>query len=268
MTLLEAAVLGVVQGLTEWLPVSSTAHLILVPWVFGWTAPPEHFLILVQNGTLLAVLVYFRADLLAVLRGVRFRAPLSTPESRLGWWIVLGTLPAVAVGLPLRHALREIHGRPAAVAGILLAATLLLFLGERFGRKARGIETLTARDALAVGSCQAIALLPGVSRSAATIAGGMLVGLERAPAARFSFLLSVPVMAAAGVIGVKDLLEMRDWTGQLPALAVGFAVAAVVGYATIHWLLGFLARRPLTVFAWYRIAAGIGLLALALSRAP
>ena len=266
MTILEAAVLGVVQGLTEWLPVSSTAHLILVPWVCGWPAPPEHFLILVQHGTLLAVLVYFRVDLLAVVRGVRFRDPLATPESRLGWWIVLGTVPAVAVGLPLRHALKEIHGNHAAVAGILLVATLLLVLGERFGSKSRGLETLTARDALAVGACQAVALLPGVSRSAATIAGGMLVGLERAPAARFSFLLSVPVMAAAGVIGVTNLLETPGWNDHLPALATGFVVAGFVGYATIHWLLGFLARRPLTVFAWYRIAAGIGLLVLALSR--
>jgi len=266
VTLLQAAVLGIVQGLTEWLPVSSTAHLILVPWVFGWAPPPEHFLILVQDGTLLAVLVYFRRDLLAVARGIRFRAPLSTPDSRLGWWIALGTIPAVAVGLALRHHFEGLHGRPVVVAAILLAATALLFLGERFGRKSRGVDALSARDALAVGAWQAVALLPGVSRSAATIAGGMLVGLDRSSAARFSFLLSVPVMATAGVLGVADLLESDAWTDHLPALATGFVVAAVVGYATIHWLLGFLARRPLTVFAWYRILAGLALLALALNR--
>jgi undecaprenyl-diphosphatase len=267
VTLLQAVVLGIVQGVTEWLPVSSTAHLILVPWLLGWPAPPEHFLILVQVGTLAAVLVYFRADLLAVARGIRFRAPLSTPQSRLGWWMVLGTVPAVAVGLPLRHFFRDLHGSPAVVAAILLGATVLLFVGERFGRKDRGTDSLGARDALAIGAWQAVALFPGVSRSAATIAGGMLAGLDRASAARFSFLLSVPILLAAGAIGVKDLLETGGWKDHLPALAAGFLTAAVVGYAVIHWLLGFLARRPLTVFAWYRIGAGLLLLGLALRRA-
>lgn len=273
MTLLQAVVLGIVQGLTEWLPVSSTAHLILVPWVLGWEVDPGILLpfnVLVQDGTLLAVLVYFRRDLIGILRGVleglRSGAPLGTVEARLGWGLVLGTLPAVAAALLLEDRIEDLHGRPLVVAWVLLGATALLFLGER-GRKSRDLGSLGATDALAVGAAQALALLPGVSRSAATISGGMILGMDRVSAARFSFLLSVPVMAAAGTWETARLLQQPDPGRHLPALAAGFVAAAVVGYGTIHWLLGFLARRPLTVFAWYRILAGLALLGLALARA-
>jgi len=273
VTLLQAAVLGVVQGLTEWLPVSSTAHLILVPWLLGWEVDREVLLpfnALVQDGTLVAVLVYFRRDLAATARGwvggIRRRAPLGTPEARLGWWILLGTLPAVAAGLAFEEGIGALHSRPVVVASVLLGATAVLFLAERAGAARRGTDSLRARDALLVGAAQAVALVPGVSRSAATIAGGMLIGLDRVAAARFAFLLSVPVMAAAGAWETAALLRGPDPARHLPALAVGFAAAAVVGFATIHWLLGYLARRPLTDFAWYRILAGAGLLALALAR--
>jgi undecaprenyl-diphosphatase len=270
VTLLQAVVLGIVQGITEWLPISSTAHLVLVPWVLGWEPPPEHFVVLVQDGTLLAVLVFFRRDLLsiarAVIEGLRRRAPLATPESRLGWWILLGTIPAAAAGLAFRHFFRDLHGRPPVVAGILLGATAILFLGERLGSKRRGLDGLGARDALGIGLAQAVALFPGVSRSAATIAGGLLAGLDRTAAARFSFLLSIPIMAGIGVVETLELLQSGDAGKHLPALAAGFVAAAVVGYAAIHWLLGYVARRPLTAFAWYRIAAGTLLLLLALKR--
>jgi len=251
VNLLQAVLLGVVQGVTEWLPISSTAHLVLVPWVLGWPAPSEPFVVLVQMGTLLAVVVYFRRDLLALLAA----------ESKLRWWILLGTLPAVAAGFAFRHFFRGLHGNPVAIAGILLAGTSLLFLGERMGRRNRTLDALGAKDALGIGAAQAVALFPGVSRSAATIAGGMLAGLDRAAAARFSFLLSIPVMAGAGIVEARDLV-----VDDLPAVLAGTAASAVVGYATIHWLMGYLARRPLTVFAWYRIGAGLLLLALALRR--
>ena len=273
MTLLQAAVLGIVQGVTEWLPVSSTAHLILVPWLLGWEVDAEArvpFDVIVQGGTLVAVVVYFRRDLLAILRaaveGLLSRAPLATTEARLGWWILLGTVPAAAAALSFQSAIESLHGRPVVVAAVLLGATAILFVGERAGRRDRGLPSLSARGAFGIGCAQAIALVPGVSRSAATIAGGMLAGLDRTSAARFSFLLSVPVMAAAVAKKALDLREAPDPLRHLPALAFGFAAAAVVGYATIHWLLGFLARRPLTVFAWYRIAAAAALLALAYAR--
>ena len=270
MTILQAILLGVVQGVTEWLPVSSTAHLILVPWILGWRIEEEvqvPFDVIVQGGTLLAVVVYFRRDLLAVARaalsGLRTRTPLATPESRLGWWILLGTIPAAAAAILLQKRIEALHERPVLVAAVLLGATVLLFVAEAAGRKDRALADLPAGGALGIGFAQALALVPGVSRSAATIAGGMLAGLDRASAARFSFLLSIPIMAAA--VG-KKALEIPDPSRHLPALAAGFAAAAVVGYATIHWLLGFLARRPLTVFAWYRIALGIALLVLAARR--
>jgi undecaprenyl-diphosphatase len=273
VNILQAILLGIVQGITEWLPVSSTAHLVLVPWVLGWDLDRgilEHFVVLVQDGTLLAVVVYFRRDLLAIARavidGLRRRAPLATPESRLGWWIVLGTVPGAAAGLALERSIKSLHARYALVAGILLAATALLFLGERMGRRLRHIDSMGARDALWIGVAQAVALLPGVSRSAATISGGLLAGFDRASAARFSFLLSIPIMAGAGAKEMLGLLKEPDPFHELPVLAAGFLAAAVVGYATIHWLLGYLARRPLTAFAWYRIAAGLLLLGLALER--
>jgi undecaprenyl-diphosphatase len=274
VTLLEAAVLGVVQGLTEWLPVSSTAHLILVPWVLGWDAEPAGrvaFNVLVQDGTLLAVLVYFRRDLLGIARamldGLRRRAPFGTPEARVGWAIGLATVPAVALALAFEERIEALHASPVVVASVLLGATAVLFVPERAPAARRAAGDLGVRGALLVGLAQAAALVPGVSRSAATIAGGLFAGLDRVAAARFAFLLSVPIMAAAGAWETASLLRSPDPAAQLPALAVGFGTAAVVGYATIHWLLGFLARRPLSAFAWYRIAAGIGLLALALSRA-
>lgn len=273
MTVLEALLLGVVQGVTEFLPVSSTAHLILVPWVLGWRIDPgEQFVfdVLVQDGTLLAVLVYFRRDLGAMARalvaGLARRAPLGTAEARLGWWVILGSLPIGVLGIAFREFVREIHGLPAVVAGILLVATALLYAGERWGRRDRGTDALTARDALHLGSWQALALLPGVSRSGATIAGGLLVGLDRPAAARFSFLLAIPALLGAGALETWDLLRTPGAVDRVPALAAGFLAAAVVGFAAIHWLLRFLARRPLTAFGPYRIAAALALLGLALWR--
>lgn len=273
MALWQAVVLGIVQGLTEFLPVSSTAHLIFVPWLFGWRFPADAefaFDVLVQDGTLLAVLVYFRRDLGAILRaaalGLLRRAPLGTPEARLGWWILLGTVPAVACALALQDRIRALHREPAVVAGVLLVATGILFLGERKDRKGRGIETLSAADGLTVGAFQCLALVPGVSRSGATVAGGLVRGLDRTAAARFSFLLSVPVLFAAGIHQTVELLRRPGARAEAPALAAGFVAAAVVGYASIHWLLGFLARRPLAAFAPYRIAAGLLFLAVAWMR--
>jgi undecaprenyl-diphosphatase len=267
MALWQALLLGIVQGLTEFLPVSSTAHLILVPWLLGWHFPADAafaFNVLVQDGTLLAVVLYFRRDLAtlfrAALAGIARRAPLGTPDARLAWWIVLGTIPGVICGLAFKDDVKRLHGDPALVAGVLLVATGILFIGERPGGRTRGIETLTASDGLYVGVFQCLALVPGVSRSAATITGGLLRNLDRPAAARFSFLLSIPVLLGAGLQQTIELFQRPGARAEIPSLAVGFVAAAVVGYASIHWLLGFLARRPLTAFAPYRILAGGALL--------
>jgi undecaprenyl-diphosphatase len=275
VTLLQALVLGVVQGVTEWLPVSSTAHLLLVPWLLGWWAPgagPEGlfaFDVIVQDGTLLAVVVYFRRDLREILGGAwaaaRRGSPLADPGGRIACWIVLGTIPAVAAGLALQPLVEGLHARPDVIGAVLVAATALLYLAERPGIRERAAADLGPGRALLVGIFQALALVPGVSRSAATLAGGMDAGMDRTAAARFSFLLSIPVLAAAGVLGTADWLRGPDPLRHLPALAAGFLAAAAVGYGTIHALLAVLARKPLTLFAPYRILLGIALLAWALS---
>lgn len=263
MNLLQALVLGVVQGITEFLPISSTAHLILVPRLLGWTLDPESifvFDVLLQLGTVLSVVIYFRKDLLAILKavwiGLASRQPLATSEARLGWWIVVATAPAAVIGLPLKPYFESLHHMPVVVAVILMAAALLIFVSERLGRRNRALSELRWIDALLIGCSQALALFPGVSRSAATICGGLVRGLERGAAARFSFLMSVPALTAASVVALKDLLELPGYERHLPPLLVGTVVALFVGLASIHWLLSWLARHPMYAFGWYRLIAG------------
>lgn len=276
MTLFQSLLLGLVQGLTEFIPVSSTAHLILIPWLLGWDQNPNFsatlfvFDILLQWGTLAAVIVYFWKDLWAiaqaVVAGLVKRQPFNTAEARLGWLIVVATIPAVIIGLVFKDFVEDLHRQPVVVAAILLGAASLIFGSERLGKRTRALDSLTWVDAVIVGSTQALALLPGVSRSAATICGGLIRDLERPAAARFSFLMSIPVMLGAGVLAIKDLAEIPNYATYLPALAAGFVVSAIVGFLSIHWLLAFLAKRPMYVFGWYRVGAGLLCLALAFIR--
>ncbi len=268
MSLLQAAVLGIVQGLTEFLPISSSAHLVLVPWALGWRFDPEPafvFNVLVQLGTLVAVIVYFRADLLSLvragIRGLLSGRPLADPESRLAWLIALATIPAALAGVLIKPLVEQAFERPAVVSAALPVTAAFLWIGERVGRRSRRLEGLTALDALWVGVAQALALFPGISRSGSTIAAGLGRNLTRTDAARLSFLMSVPVMIGAGAIASLDLVASPTAFAQLPPLIVGFCVAAVVGYLSIRWLLGYLSRHPLTVFAGYCLVVGlVGLL--------
>lgn len=272
MTLFQSLILGLVQGLTEFLPVSSTAHLILTPYIFGWTLTPAFeqakfaFDVLVQWGTLLAVIVYFWYDLWRILRavlaGLRARQPLGTPDARLGWWMVVATLPAVAAGLLFKDWIEQLHAQPYVVIGILIVFSALIFAAERLGRRNRGLASVTWLDALIIGAAQAVALVPGVSRSGATITGGLLVGLDRPAAARFSFLASIPALVGAGVLALKDLAAVPDAGAVVPPLLLGTLVAAVVGFACIHWLLGYLAKASMDLFVWYRLLAGAAFLAV------
>jgi undecaprenyl-diphosphatase len=275
MSLLQALALGIAQGLTEFIPVSSTAHLILIPWLLGWRFDSKVafvFDVLLQLGTLAAVIAYFWTDLFrigsAAIRAAARGRPFESADARLGWYVLLATVPAVAVGYVFKRFFEGLHGNPAAVAGILASGAALLLVSERLGQRTRPMEGIQWQDALFVGCAQSLALLPGVSRSAATICGGLLRDLERPAAARFSFLMSIPVLMGAGAVAVRDLLLLPDWTHHLPSLAVGFLVSVVVGFLSIHWLLGYLARRPLDLFAWYRVAAGVWCLGRWLSRAP
>lgn len=266
MTLFQAFVLGIVQGLTEFLPISSTAHLILVPWLFNWPFDENVafvFNVLLQVGTLTAVVAYFWKDLwkiaLAVLEGLRQRKPFESDDARLGWLVVAATIPAGLIGLLFKRLVEDLQRQPLLIATIVAGAAVL-FLVERISKHDRNLDSLTWADAIIIGCSQILALLPGVSRSAATMSGGLLRGLKRDGAARFSFLMSIPILLAASLVALKDLIDLPGTKALLPALAVGFLTAAVVGFLSIHWLLSYLARRSMYIFAWYRI--GFGLLCL------
>lgn len=265
MTILQAIVLGIVQGLTEFIPISSSAHLVLVRWLFKWPRGPEAFAfdVLVQVGTLVAVAVYFWRDLLGMaahmLGGLARGQPLGTPEARLGWWVAVATVPAVVLGLLFKGFFEGAFADAAWTAVQLIVNGGLLLLAERLARRwarPRTLEALNAADAAVIGLAQAAAILPGISRSGATIAGGLWRGLERPAAARFSFLLSVPVMLGAGLVVAGDLARLPEFGAYLLPIAVGFIAATVVGYLCIRWLLAYLGRHSLNAFGVYCVVAG------------
>lgn len=258
MTFLQSLVLGIVQGLTEFLPVSSSAHLVLVPFILNWTLDPTKafiFDVLVQLGTLVAVIAYFWKDLLeifkAVIAGIRSKKPLEEANSRLGWFIVLATIPAGLGGLLLKSQVEAAFSSPVLTAVLLFVTAVMLTLAELFTRKQRDLESVSALDAVVIGVCQLLAIFPGISRSGATISGGLSRGLKREAAAKFSFLMSIPIMLAAGLLSVVDLIQIPDVGSFLPVLSIGFLVAMVVGYLSIRWLLNFLKSRSLFPFAVY-----------------
>jgi undecaprenyl-diphosphatase len=265
MNIFHAVILGLIQGLTEFIPVSSTAHLLLGQKLLG--IPPGRaafaFLVLVQLGTLVSLAVYFRKDLWAIVRAFAAR-PFSTPLNRLGWFILIATAPALLAGVLFKPLVDALFRAPLLEAGIrFAAASVLMTLAERLGRRTRRLELMTALDALAVGAVQVLAVFPGASRSGTTISGGMLRGFDRPAAARFAFLLAMPVMLAAGAYEMLDVVRMPDLGAFLPSLAVGFVVAAVVGWLAVKWLLRYLGRHSLTVFAAY--CAVLAAVCLALS---
>lgn len=271
MTIFQALILGIVQGATEFIPVSSSAHLVLVPWLLGWTFDLKSefaFDVLVQWGTLAAVVVYFWRDLVALIgaavRGLMQHDPLGTPEARLAWLIVVATIPAAVLGATFKDFFESVFSAPATVAALLLVTGAILALSEWLGRRARSLNSLTWRDAIIVGLAQAVSILPGISRSGATIAGGLGRGLQREVAARFSFLISVPIIFGAGLIPLKDLAQAGSLDAFLPALSAGIVGAAITGFVSIAALLAYLRRQPLYVFAVYCWAFGVFCLLIAL----
>jgi len=274
MTLWEAALLGVIQGLTEFLPISSTAHLLVARQLLGHPHPEDAFTVVIQLGTLFAVFAYFWADVVKLLKGVvadvRARKLGSTPDARMAWLIVLGTVPVVLVGFFFKDWLKATFFNPTSIAIVAIVFALLMAAAEwwaahraRRGLKPREEADVTWRDALWVGRFQALALMPGGSRSGTTITAGLFAGLKRPAAARFSFLLSLPAILGAGL---KEMYDERDHlfasSDQIAALAVGLFVSAVVGYLAIAFLLNFLKRYSTTVFVVYRVLLGIAILAL------
>ncbi len=270
MTWLQAIVLGIVQGLTEFLPISSSAHLVLVPWLMGWSLESEAafvFDVLVQLGTLVSVIVYFRADLLgmarAMLVGLRRGQFVTDATARLGWMVLLASVPAAVIGLLIKPWVERAFASPTAVCVFLLVNAALMAGAERLAKMARNLTAIHSRDALWIGAAQALALFPGISRSGSTISAGIVRRFLRPEAARFSFLMSIPVMLGAGLVASVDLVQSPSTAQQIGPIFVGFTAAAIVGYLAIHWLLRFLARHPLTVFSIY--CAVIGLAGLMLS---
>jgi undecaprenyl-diphosphatase len=261
VTLLPAALLGVVQGLTEFLPISSSAHLILARAFFGWDTDRFGlpFDVACHVGTLIALLIYFRREIVQMLQAVpSLRRPGASGPARLALLLVVGTLPIVAVGLAfndwIEHIVRDPAVAPAVAAAALAVGAIVLLGVDRAGARERAEDSLTVMDALAVGAAQAAALVPGVSRSGATIAMGIFLGLRRDAAARFGFLLGIPAVIAAA--GHEALPVARDIQapGMVQVFAVGMLVSGVVGYITVKYFIRYLAGHSLDVFAYYRLA--------------
>lgn len=267
MDAFRAVLLGVLQGLTEFIPVSSSGHLVVVPALLGWPEPGLAFDTILHLGTLLAVLVYFRDDWLRLVRaglGSLGRRRIETPDEWQAWLVVLGCVPAALAGLLLEEWFAGVFGSPVAVGYFLLVTAALLVAGEAIGRRERDLTKLRLPDALAIGLAQAVAILPGVSRAGATISAGLLLGLDRSAAARFSFLLAAPIILGAGLTQLPDAL--REHASGLGELALGFGAAAVTGYLCIGFLLRYLRRGSLYPFAVYCALIGVVTIA-ALGRA-
>jgi undecaprenyl-diphosphatase len=265
MNLLEAMVLGLVQGVTEFLPISSTAHLRIVPALLGWGDPGAAFSAVIQLGTVAAVVLYFRKDIARILvawfRGLRERAPMGTLDSRLGWYVIIGTIPVGIAGLLFKKSIETSWRSLYVIAGSMIVLAIFLLIAERMASHRRTIDQMSMKDGVVIGLCQAVALIPGSSRSGTTLTGGLAVGLRREDAARYSFLLSIPANTLAGVFELRHFLRATDRPSTL-ALLVGTTFAFGFGMAAIAGLLSFLRTHTTIVFVVYRILLGVALLAL------
>jgi len=238
MTVMQSIILGIIQGISEFLPISSSGHLVMAPYIFGWEFTQEESLIFDVRSL-------FKDDL-----------------SRLGWFLLLATIPAIVIALIFKDELERSFSNPDTVSAFLFATSILIIIGEIFGKRQRSIKDIVWRDALTIGIFQAIALIPGLSRSGSTISVGLFRNFDRDSAARFSFLMSVPVMIAAGTVALVDLIRSPLLLAQLPVYIPGFITSAVVGYLAIKWLLKYLAHQSLLIFAAYCAFAGTILVVL------
>jgi undecaprenyl-diphosphatase len=265
MSLLEAVVLGLVQGLTEFLPISSTAHLRIAPELFGWRDPGAAYSAVIQLGTVVAVLIYFWKDIarltVAFMRGAIARKPFETLDSRLAWFVLLGTIPIGIAGLAFKRSIETSLRSLYVISASLIVLAIVLFIVERRASHRRTLNDMTLKDGIWIGLWQCLALIPGSSRSGTTLTGGLSMGLRREDAARYSFLLSIPATTLAGVFELKHLLDATDRPSTM-SLVVGTVVAFGSGMLAIAWLLRFLRTRTTTVFVVYRLVLGVGLLLL------
>jgi undecaprenyl-diphosphatase len=277
MTNFQAIIIGIIQGLTEFLPVSSTAHIRVIPALLGWEDPGAAFTAVIQTGTLVAALIYFRADIwhitVGTLRGLRDGKPFGTLDARMGWMIAVGTLPVVVFGLLFKKRIEEdwrslfVISAAAAIPALVLAlAEWLVRRRTAMGVKQKDLADIGWIDAIVVGFAQAVALIPGASRSGVTITGGLFVGMNRPTAARYSFLLSLPAVFGAAVKELyderHDLLRSQE---SVINLVLATVIAGIIGYASIAFLLRYLKTHTTWVFIIYRLAMAAVLLALLLN---
>ncbi len=266
MTVVEATTLGLVQGFTEFLPISSIAHLRVIPALLGWSDPGAAYSAVIQLGTLAAVLVYFGPDMRimarAVIRGLAAGRPWAKQEARLAWFILLGTLPIGVCGLVFKRfivgELRSLY----VVSGSLIVLGILLWVAENRAAFRREVMHIGWVDSQIIGLAQALALIPGSSRSGTTMTAAMFLGLTREAAARFSFLLGIPAIGAAGVFELRELLKHGLGGAAFSSLGIGVVTSALSGYLAIDLLLRYLRTRTTYIFVWYRLGLGLLLLAL------
>ena len=267
INIVQAVVLGMVQGLTEFLPISSTAHLKVVPVALGWGDPGVAYTAIIQLGSIAAVLWYFWGDLVQITMGA-FKAirtsDYQSQDFRMALGIVLGTIPIVFCGLMIKVLIPDFDKSPLrsleAIACASIVMSLLLGLAEKIGQRKRDFEHLEVQDGVLMGLAQALVLVPGVSRSGSTLTAGLFMGLERATAARFSFLLGIPAITLAGLVELKDVLQVGVAGAEIVSLVVGTISAAVFSYLSIAWLLNFLKTQSTWVFIWYRLLFGAAIL--------
>lgn len=264
MTIFQSIILGIVQGLTEFLPISSSGHLVLVPEFLNWHIPPNEafiFNVLVQMATLIGVIAYFWMELVRIfwgfIKSIIRKDYWQADDARLGWLIIIATIPAGVIGFLIKDVVEAAFASPKAVGIFIIITALMLLMVERITKQYRSLNQLNWKDALIIGFFQALAIFPGISRSGSTICGGMIQRLQRKDAAKFSFLLSIPIMLAAGLLEIIDLFQTPDVSQLLPVFLPGFFAAALTGYLSIRWLLTFLNRHKLDIFSIYLIVIGL-----------
>lgn len=265
MDLLRSVVLGIIQGLTEFLPISSSAHLAIIPQLLGWEDPGAAYTAVIQIGTELAIILYFWRDIWTIatawLRGLVSKDARQDPNWFMGWFIIIGSTPIVIFGLLLEDFIDREFRNLWVMAIMLIVLGLLLGIADRFGRNTRPIEKLTMGHAILFGLAQACAIVPGVSRSGATITMGRLLGYERRAATRYAFLLAIPAVVGAGVYKLKDIPGGENAYGTMPTI-VGTVVSFIVGMAVVHWLLQYVSTRSFAPFVIYRVVLGLVVLGL------
>ena len=267
MDLFQSIFLGILQGLTEFLPISSSGHLLIVPALLGWEDPGAAFTAVIQLGTEAAVLIYFRKDLWNIAK--TWLASLRRPElredinARMGWYLIVATIPISILGLAFQDQIETAARNLWIVGSMLIVFGLILGLADRIGTREREVKDLSFRDGVLIGLAQSLALIPGVSRSGATISAGLFLGLDRRSAARFAFLLAIPAVVLSGFYQLYKLLSGKETFDEpMINIAVATVVAFVVGYAVIAWLLRYLTTHSMAIFVWYRVIVGAGVLTL------